>query len=188
MTCDSWPARRTGEGLALIGYRGTGKSTVGRIVAGRLNRTFLDADLELEARAGRTIAAIFAETGEPAFRDWEELVLAELTDRDPCAILATGGGAVLREVNRLRIRDFGFVVWLAADPGILAQRLAADSRQLADRPALTPRGTLVEIREVLAARAPFYQGLADMIVETGDKNASEVAAVVVDGWMRGLSP
>jgi shikimate kinase len=187
MTFDSWPARRAGEGLALIGYRGTGKSAVGRIVADRLNRAFLDADLEVEARAGRSIAAIFADAGEPAFRDWEELVLAEVVDRDPRAILATGGGTVLREINRRRIRDFGFVVWLTAEPGVLAQRLLADSRQLAARPALTPSGTLVEIREVLAMRAPFYQVLADMMVETGDKTASQVAAVVVDGWMRGSS-
>ena len=112
----------------MIGYRGTGKSTVGRILADRLNRTFLDADLEIEARAGRSISAIFTEEGEPVFRDWEERTLAELTRAIPTAVIATGGGAVLREANRRRLRDFGFVVWLTAEPAELARRLEADPR------------------------------------------------------------
>ena len=121
------PAR--GAGLALIGYRGTGKSTVGRILADRLDRPFLDADLEIEARAGRSIASIFAEWGEPAFRDWEERTLVELTATYPDAILATGGGAVLRASNRELLARFGFVVWLRAEPAELARRLEADQAQ-----------------------------------------------------------
>ena len=91
MTPDLTPPRSHGPGLALIGYRGTGKSTVGRILAGRLKRTFRDCDREIEARAGRSIRAIFAESGEPAFRDWEEQTLAELTATRPAIVLATGG-------------------------------------------------------------------------------------------------
>ena len=127
MTEHGLPLRRPpGQGLALVGYRGTGKSTVGRILAERLDRPFLDADLEIEARAGRSIAAIFADEGEPVFRDWEERTLAELIDEFPTAVLATGGGVVLREANRRRLRDFGFVVWLQGRAGALARRLAAD--------------------------------------------------------------
>ncbi len=187
MTRHQSAARQSGDGLALIGYRGTGKSTAGQILASRINRTFLDVDIEVEARCGRSIATIFAEAGEPAFRDWEEQVLAELAGRFPRAILATGGGAVLREANRRRIREFGFVVWLTADPCVLAQRLAADALGLAERPALTPAGTLDEIREVLASRTAVYQELADTMVETGDKSPSEVASVILDRWVGGCA-
>ena len=84
---------RPGSGLALVGYRGTGKSTVGRLLAGTMKRKFLDVDLEIEARAGRSIAAIFCESGEPAFREWEERTMAVLFEQYPEAVVATGGGA-----------------------------------------------------------------------------------------------
>jgi shikimate kinase len=171
-----------GPGLALIGYRGTGKSTVGRILAGRLKRTFRDCDREIEARAGRSIRAIFTEGGEPAFRDWEELTLAELTAGRPAIVLATGGGAVLREANRRRLRNFGFVVWLTAQPSELARRLAADPLGLSERPALTLAGTLDEIVQVLDARTPLYQDLADAVIETSQKSPDEVADSILDLW------
>src|SRR6516162_10018276 len=123
------------QGLALVGTRGSGKTTVGQILAERLVRPFLDADVELEGKLGRSIAALFAEEGEPAFRDWEERVLHELTTGHPEAILATGGGVVLREANRKALRSFGFVVWLRADPGTASARLRADRRGLSRRPA-----------------------------------------------------
>jgi shikimate kinase len=169
--------------LALVGYRGTGKSTVGQIVARRLGRMFLDADSAIEAQAGSSIAAIFAEWGEPVFRDWEEQVLAELTSSNPAAILATGGGAVLREANRRRISEFGFVVWLTAHPAELAHRLEADRRGLADRPALTAAGTLEEIAQVLEARSPLYEQLADTRIETGDKCPEDVADTILSCWL-----
>ena len=108
-------------------------------MADRLSRTFLDADLELETRAGRSISAIFAECGEAVFRDWEERTLAELIRGFPDAIVATGGGVVLRQQNRSRIRDFGFVVWLTAGPSVLARRLASDPDGLAARPGADGR-------------------------------------------------
>jgi shikimate kinase len=182
MTRKLEPPGARGPGLALIGYRGTGKSTVGTILAARLGRTFLDADREIEARAGRSIRSIFSDWGEPAFRDWEERTLAELTAMNPASILGTGGGAVLRQSNRRRIHDFGFVVWLTADSSELARRLEADHRGLADRPALTPAGTLEEIARVLQERSPFYRQLADAVIETGGKNPDEVADAVLDCW------
>src|SRR5262249_34290119 len=146
--------RIKGPGLVLIGYRGTGKSTVGRILADRLDRPFLDSDREVEARSERTIPSPFSDWGELTFRDWEERTIAEITGANPGAILATGGGAVLREANRRRLRDFGLVAWLTADPAELARRLEADRPGLAERPALTAAGTLEEIAQVLAARTP----------------------------------
>jgi shikimate kinase len=176
------PPGRPGQGLALIGYRGTGKSTVGRILAERLNRRFLDADLEIEVRAGRSIRSIFTDWGEAVFRDWEEQTLAELILTFPDAIVATGGGAVLREANRGRIRGFGFVAWLRAEPSVLARRLEYDGRGLAERPPLTRAGTLPEIATVLEDRIPLYQQLADAVFETGDKTPDEVAAAILGRW------
>jgi shikimate kinase len=172
----------TERGLVLIGYRGTGKTTVGRILAERSGRAFLDSDREIEDRSGRSIRSIFAELGEPAFRDWEERALADLTAANPGAILATGGGAVLREANRRRLRDFGLVVWLMAAPAELARRLEADRAGLAERPALTAAGTLEEIAQVLVARGPLYMGLADVIVPTDGKQPREVAEEILTAW------
>ena len=185
MTRDPAPPRprRPGRGLALVGYRGTGKSTVGRIVADRSGRTFLDADLELEARAGRSVSAILTEEGEPVFRDWEERTLAELIEQSPTAVIATGGGVVLREQNRRRLRDFGFIVWLTAEPAELASRLQADPRGLAARPALTADGTIAEIARVLEIRAPIYQAMADAVIDTGGKSPDQVAAAILACWM-----
>jgi shikimate kinase len=175
--------RIMGPGLVLIGYRGTGKSTVGRILAERLDRPFLDSDREIEARSERTIASLFSEWGEPTFRDWEERTIAELTGANPGAVLATGGGAVLREANRRRLRDFGFVAGLTADPAELARRLEADRPGLAERPALTSAGTLEEIAQVLAARTPLYAGLADAIIPTDGKDPRDVAEAILEAWL-----
>ncbi len=171
-----------GPGLALVGYRGTGKSTVGRLLAARTGRPFVDADLEIEARAGRSIRSIFEESGEPEFRDWEERVLFEIAEARPGAVLATGGGAILREANRRTLRGFGVVVWLWAEPSVLARRLGADARTRASRPALTTAGALDEIADVLAARTPLYAEVADARIETGGKSVAEVVDAILETW------
>jgi shikimate kinase len=177
-------AGRPGRGLALVGYRGTGKSTVGRILACQSRRDFLDADLELEARAGRSVRAILTEEGEVIFRDWEERILAELIEQSPTAVIATGGGVVVREVNRRRLRDFGFIVWLTAEADELASRILSDPRGLAARPALSADGTIAEIARVLQNRESLYQEVADAVIETGGKVPDEVAAAILE-WVRG---
>jgi shikimate kinase len=171
------PSHR-GRGLALVGYRGTGKTTVGRLLAERMNRSFIDVDLEIEARSGHSIDAIFLQSGEPVFRDWEERVLGELLEQYPDAVVATGGGSVLREQNRRRIRNFGSVVWLTAIPDELARRLESDHRKGAGRPALTAAGAIDEIAQVLAERMPIYKELADLVIETGGKSPAEVASAI----------
>jgi shikimate kinase len=168
-----------GQGLALVGYRGTGKSTVGQILAERLNRPFLDADLELEARAGRSIASIFAEDGEPAFRAREARTLQVLVRGHPAAVLATGGGVVLRPANRRLLRRFGFVAWLKADPAELALRLHADRASGKERPALTTAGLIAEIAAVLEHRAALYREVADAEVETEGRTPDEVAGAIL---------
>jgi shikimate kinase len=175
-----------GRGIALVGYRATGKSTVGRILADRLGRPFADADREVEALAGRPIRSIFVEDGEPAFRDWEARVLADLADRVAGGVLATGGGAILLEGNRKLLRDFGFVAWLTADADTLARRLRSSRRGVDDRPSLTAAGTLAEIAGVLEARTPLYRGAAHASVETAGRTAEEVADAVLEAWSRHL--
>jgi shikimate kinase len=173
-----------GRGLALVGYRGSGKSTVGKIVASRLGRPFLDADLELEARAGQSIRSIFASEGEPAFRDREEETLRELARSHPDAVLATGGGAVLRATNRRLLAQFGFVVWLQADPDELIRRLETDAQAVASRPPLTAAGTLAEVAAVLHERQPFYAEVADAVIATLDRTPDEIAHQIVEIWPR----
>jgi shikimate kinase len=178
--------RRVRQGLALVGPRGTGKSTIGGILAEQLGWPFLDADVEMERTAGRSIASIFADEGEPSFRDREERILAELIGRGAC-VLATGGGVVLRAANRQRLRSFGLVVWLRADPGVLAARLSADPRGLAGRPALTTAGTLAEIAAVVEARAPLYRAVADLIVDTDGRSPQDLADAVLGAFSNATS-
>ncbi|MHB1561600.1 MAG: shikimate kinase, partial [Isosphaeraceae bacterium] len=180
--------RDRGRGLVLIGGRGTGKSTVGRLVAERAGRPFVDSDREIERRSGRSIRAIFEESGEPTFRDWEQETLAQLAAEVPGAVLATGGGAVLREANRDILRGFGLVAWLTANPAEMGRRLQADRTGLAGRPALTPAGTLDEIVAVLAARGPLYAGLADVTIATDDLSPTQVAEALLAHWPGESSP
>ena len=148
--------------LFLIGYRGSGKTTVGRLVADRLGWSFLDADSVLEERYGRTIREIFATEGESGFRDKEAAILADLCTRRN-TVIATGGGIVLREENRRLLKQHGFVAWLTADPPTLLARVQADPTTAERRPALAGGG-LAEIEQLLAIREPLYRACADEIV------------------------
>ncbi len=181
MTID--PSAPSG-GLALVGSRGTGKSTVGQILADRLGLRFTDSDREIEAAEGQPIRAIFVARGEPGFRAIEARVIAGLADRPASGVVATGGGSVLDEGNRRAIRRFGFVAWLAADPDTLADRLARSDNGVADRPPLTSAGTLAEIADVLAARAPLYREVADAVIETAGRTVDQVADLVLGAWSR----
>ncbi len=170
---------RATTGLSLVGYRGTGKTTVGKRVADRLRLPFADADEAIERRMGQSIRQLFLEQGEAAFRDAEEATLRDLTAR-PGLVLATGGGAVLRSTNREALRRLGPVVWLRASPEVLAARLQADPRN--NRPALTSAGPLAEIAEVLAQREPIYRALADVTIDTEERTSDEVAEQILQWW------
>ena len=176
-------------GLVLIGYRGTGKSTIGRIIAARTHAPFADADTELERTLGRSIRAIFEKEGEAAFRAHEVAVLRGLTTDPELAggILATGGGAILAEENRQALRNFGLVAWLTADPGTLARRLASSRQAGTDRPALTAAGTLHEVATVLSGRLPLYRATADVEVVSAGRSVHEVADEVVNLWEEHLA-
>lgn len=156
----------------LIGYRGTGKSTVAQLVARKLGWEWSDADAVLEQRYGRTIRQIFAEEGEPGFRDKESTVLADLAQLNR-HLVATGGGVILRPENRAKLRA-GKVVWLTAPAEVLWDRLQADTTTADRRPNLA-QGGLAEIEENLRCRAPLYASCADWVVDTATTSPEEVA-------------
>lgn len=164
--------------LVLIGYRGTGKTTVARELARRLGWEAVDADVELERRASKSIAVIFAEQGEPAFRDLESQVIADLSQRE-CIVLAAGGGAVLRPENRAALRRAGTVVWLTANLDTILARIEADAATAARRPNLTAFGGRSEVVALLAQRTPWYQSCADFEVDTVGKTPAEIADEIV---------
>lgn len=159
--------------ITLIGYRGTGKSTAGLRLAERLGWSFVDADPEIEQRAGKSIAAIFASDGEDRFRNLEEEVLREQL-RGEQRVLATGGGAILREANRTAMQLAGPVVWLRAEPETLTARLAADPASASRRPALQGVDFLSEVSEVMAAREPLYRAAASYAVTTEGKTVDQI--------------
>ena len=165
--------------LILIGYRGTGKTTVARILSERLGWPWVDSDDEIEAAAGKSIAEIFAAEGEPAFRDWESRVLANLLSDDR-HILALGGGAVLGERNRdLLAAADGKIVWLTASPETIHQRITSDATTSLRRPDLTPEGGITEITRLLAQRGPIYRQCADAAVDTEGKTPVQVATEIL---------
>lgn len=162
--------------IFLIGARGTGKSTVGRLLAERLGWAFVDADEHLEARAAASIADIFRNEGEAAFRVLEADVLAELAKRER-HVIATGGGVVLREENREKLAE-GFVVWLQATPEAAFARMQADPTTAARRPNLTSTGGIEELRTVMAAREPFYRAVADFALDTANVSPDAAADAI----------
>lgn len=164
--------------IVLVGYRGTGKTTVARLVAERLGWEALDSDDEIERRAGKTIAQIFADKGEPEFRQLEIQAIGKLCQRDH-VVLSVGGGAVLRGKNRAALRHDGRVVWLQATPETLLARIELDAATSLRRPNLTARGGLAEVVELLAVREPLYRETAHLAVDTEGKEPADVADEIV---------
>jgi shikimate kinase len=172
--------------LVLIGYRATGKTTIARHLAQRLGWDWIDADVEIEQRAGKSIARIFAEEGEPAFRDLEAAVIADLCGRDAGGavrrlVLAAGGGAPLREDNRRAMRQSGQVVWLTARPETILARMTGDASTADRRPSLTNRPPLEEIVHLLSRREPIYRESAHRIVDTEGKSPEQLADEILAG-------
>ncbi len=164
--------------MVLIGYRGSGKTVVGRLLAGELSRPHVDTDLLIEDREGRSITAIFEQDGEPHFRGIECEVIAGLAPDTP-AVISVGGGAVASEHNRKRLRGLGIVVWLQAAPEDLHRRIAADRESAALRPPLSTIDPLTEVRMLLAQRSAWYERLADVEIDTTDKSPAEVAQMIL---------
>jgi shikimate kinase len=169
--------------IFLIGYRCTGKTTVARLLAEKLGWHWIDADSVLETRFGKSIRQIFAEEGEGGFRDKEEKIFAELCQLRG-HVIATGGGVILRESNRERMRSAGKVAWLTADPQTIWQRLQADPATPVRRPPLTVGG-LAEIEETLKMREPLYGRCADLIISTEGCSTEETAQQIANEYRGG---
>ena len=169
--------------IFLIGYRGSGTTTVGRALAARLGWEFLDADERIETAAGMSIKDIFRTAGEPAFRDLESATLAQLVALTR-TVVATGGGAVLREQNRTLLRS-GFVAWLTASPETLAARIETDPTTATRRPKLTAAGGVEEVRALLAVRTPLYAEVADFVVDAEQLSPDAAADAILAAWNGG---
>lgn len=166
--------------LILIGYRGSGKTTVGRRLAEKTGRKFIDADEFLEARYGMSIREIFASEGEAGFRDKESLVLGELVTGPPI-VFATGGGIVLRESNRKILKNHGFVAWLTADATTLWNRTQTDPTTHERRPNLAGGG-IEEVVRLLSVREPLYREIANLEIPAGELSPDVIADRILAEW------
>jgi len=160
--------------IFLIGPMGAGKSTVGRQLAKNLNMEFVDCDREIEQRTGVSIAIIFEVEGEEGFRKREHDMIEQLTERDGI-VLATGGGAVLDEENRSRLRTRGFAIYLNAPIDLLVERTSRDRQ----RPLLQTEDPKERLVALVTEREPLYQQVADMVVKTDRRTARHVVKEIV---------
>jgi shikimate kinase len=159
--------------IALIGFMGTGKSTVGRLVADHLHFEFLDTDEVIESRTHKSISAIFADEGEPAFRQREAELIAELNSRQRL-VLSTGGGLGANLDNIASLKQHALVVCLWASPDTIWERVRGQTH----RPLLKEADPLAKIRQLLAARESFYKQ-ADVLLNTEVRSLKEVAQQVL---------
>jgi len=162
----------------LIGYRCTGKTTIGKALAERLGLEFIDADEYLVEKAGKSIKQIFAEDGEPAFRDLEEQCLAELSRRTG-VVIGAGGGAVMRQSNVQRMKAAGTVVLLESDAATIYSRITGDPKTDAQRPSLTNKSQYDEIVHLLEYRKPYYHAAADIVLDSSDMTPDRLVDAIL---------
>jgi len=161
--------------IVLIGYRGTGKSTVGKLLAMRLGRQFVSTDEEIIKRAKRTIPEIVAQEGWEYFRDLESEVCREFAGRDRL-VIDTGGGAILRTQNVEALKKSGTLFWLTASVGTITKRIGRDNQ----RPSLTGSKSFVdEIQDVLRERTPKYQAASDHVITTDDRSIKQLVEIIL---------
>ena len=178
----SWANRNSC--IALVGLPGSGKSTVGRQLARRLQLPFIDSDPVIEKRLGCSIREYFEREGEERFRDLEEAVIDDLTQHHQ-GVLSTGGGSVLRPVNRERLRSRGHVVYLHSSPDEVFRRLRHD----VNRPLLQVSDPLGRLRDLYAVRDPLYRETAHFVIETGRPSvAALVSTILMRLEQAGIAP
>lgn len=166
--------------IVLIGYRGTGKSTIGKVLAARLGWPLVSTDAEIVRRAGRSVPEIVAQHGWEYFRDLESTVCRELSAQDRL-IIDTGGGAILRQENVAYLKKNGTLFWLTASIETIASRIGRDTQ----RPSLTGTKSFVEeIEEVLTVRTPKYRDAADHIVPTDGCTINQVVETILSSVQR----
>jgi len=165
--------------IYLVGLRGSGKSTVGKLLAQKLRWEFADQDVLIEKHAGKTIAEIFASDGEAEFRKIESEVLRQLSKQKE-TVVAAGGGVVLSRDNRKLMRETGVVVHLDGPAELFCERIVKDSKSLHARPALTKaQSSLEEMKELAAVRAPLYEKARHHCVSAAD-SPEQVTAMILD--------
>lgn len=161
--------------IVLIGYRGTGKSTVGKLLAARLGRELVSTDAEIIKRAKRTIPEIVTQEGWEYFRNLESDICRELASRDKL-VIDTGGGAILRTQNVEALKKNGTVFWLTASVETIEKRIGGDNQ----RPSLTGAKSFVdEIQDVLRERTPNYEAAADHTIATDDRSINQLVETLL---------
>jgi shikimate kinase len=168
--------------IALIGFMGTGKSTVGRLVADHLHFEFLDTDELIETRAGKSVSAIFAGEGEPAFREQERKVVEELASRER-TVISAGGGLGANIKNLTNLKQHALVICLWASPEKIWERVRTQTH----RPLLREADPLAKIRSLLLVREPIYKQ-ADVLLNTELRPLKEVAAQVLHQFQSAKTP
>lgn len=167
------------QNIALIGFMGTGKSSVGQLVAAQLHFTFLDTDHVIEARAGKSISEIFAQQGEPAFRELENKIVGELVTRKR-TVISTGGGLPANPDNLASLKTHSLVVCLWASPEKILERVRTQTH----RPLLNEADPLAKIRSLLEERGPYYRQ-ADVLLNTELRSLKDVAQQVIHQFHMG---
>ena len=162
--------------IALIGFMGTGKTAVGKALAKKLDRQFIEQDSLIEQKAGKPIPQIFQEDGEIAFRELEIEVTKEIA-RGKNLVIACGGGIVLNKINIDRLKQNGVIVYLTASPQAILKRTLSEAGQ---RPLLNVDNPTLTISELLKFRKPFYERAADIIIKTSKLDINAVAEQVID--------
>lgn len=162
--------------IALIGFMGTGKTAVGKVLAKRLKREFVELDSLIAHKAGKPISEIFQQDGEIAFRELEIEVAKEVSQRKK-VIIACGGGLVLNQINIDRLRRESIIVYLTASPKVILKRISSDGEK---RPLLEVANPALTIRELLQFRKPFYQRAANITINTSRLNVDSVAEQIID--------
>ena len=169
------PVNETSLKIACVGLPGSGKSTVGRQLARRLSLTFFDSDQILEQRIGCSIREFFEREGEVAFRDLEQQTIDELTMQPEACVISTGGGAVLRPVNRLNLHQRARVVYLHSPPDEVFRRLRHDR----NRPLLQVADPLAKLHDLYQVRDPLYRETAHIVIETGRPSVSTLVNLIL---------
>ncbi len=157
-----------------VGLMGSGKSTIGKLLASRLSLSFVDLDDFIVSQAGKTIPDIFQDEGEEAFRALESRLLAEVLMRDSEQVIATGGGVILSAENRALMKESGRVIWLDASPVVLAKRIAGDR----NRPLLDDVDPLFKMISLATQRNPLYAEVADLRVDTEKLSTQETVDTI----------